>query len=188
MTFDLVSHFDRSKLYLIGDIEGFTPEIGRLVSMMKWARATTLQSVQNLSVEQLDFLLDEQSNSIGALLLHAAAVEVAYQANTLEDRDLNHTEKDQWGAALELGEQGRTEIKGRPLSYYIETLNDVRQKTLNELKKCNDEWLFEETPWWDNRPANNYFKWVHVFEDEINHRGQIRIIKKYMPQLRESKC
>ena len=22
------------------------------------------------------------------------------------------------------------------------------------------------------------FKWFHVFEDEINHRGQIRLIKK----------
>ena len=26
-----------------------------------------------------------------------------------------------------------------------------------------------------DRPANNYFKWFHVFEDELNHRGQIRI-------------
>jgi uncharacterized damage-inducible protein DinB len=175
-----------SKLYLIRDIEGFTPEISRLISMMTWARATTLQSVRDLSVEQLDYLLDEQSNSIGAILLHAAAVEVAYQVTTFDNRVLSDQEKEQWGAALDLGGRGRIEIKGRPLSDYIAILNDVRQNTLNALKERHDEWLLEETPWWGDRPANNYFKWVHVFEDEINHRGQIRIIKKYMPQVRES--
>ncbi|WQI98124.1 integrase, partial [Rossellomorea vietnamensis] len=25
-----------------------------------------------------------------------------------------------------------------------------------------------------------HFKWFHVFEDELNHRGQIRMIKKRM--------
>lgn len=30
-------------------------------------------------------------------------------------------------------------------------------------------------------PTSNYFKWFHVFEDEINHRGQIRLIRKLTP-------
>ncbi|MFK9093966.1 hypothetical protein [Bacillus salipaludis] len=38
--------------------------------------------------------------------------------------------------------------------------------------------------WWD-RPANNYFKWFHVFEDELSHRGQIRIIKKMMNKVKK---
>lgn len=179
MTYDLISNFDMKRLFLIQDIEGFTPEIGRLVSMMKWARATTLQSLGNLSVEQLDYLIDENGNSIGALLLHMAAVEVAYQKHTFEQTELNDEENKQWGAALSLGEQGRREIKGHPLTHYLEILNNVRKTTLDELKGRSDEWLFLETPWWNDKPANNYFKWVHVFEDEINHRGQIRIIKKH---------
>jgi len=183
MNFDLTSNFDLNELYLIKEIDGYAPEIGRLVSIMKWARATTLQSVRNLSIEQLDYLHDDQSNSIGALLLHIAAIEVSYQVNTFENRGLNSSEQEQWGAALELGDRGRSEIKGRPLSAYIEILNNVRRKTLDELKKRDDNWLFEVKPFWRNKPANNYFKWVHVFEDEINHRGQIRIIKKYIPQL-----
>ena len=39
----------------------------------------------------------------------------------------------------------------------------------------------EETPFWGGQPANNYFKWFHVFEDEINHRGQIRWLCKRLP-------
>lgn len=179
--YNLIDRFDRSKLYLIQDIEGFTPEIGRLVSMMAWARATTLQAVRELTVEQLDYAPDEQSNSIGALLLHAAAVEAAYQAETFENRRLGEDEMNRWGAALELGERGRNEIKGRSLSDYLAILRDVREKTLDEFKKRDDNWLFEQSPFWGGHPANNYFKWFHVFEDEINHRGQIRWIRKRLP-------
>jgi hypothetical protein len=51
-------------------------------------------------------------------------------------------------------------------------------KTLNFFAAANDEWLEHFTPYGWDHPANNYFKWFHVFEDELNHRGQIRMIKK----------
>lgn len=53
-------------ILLITDIPGYTPQISRLVSMMNYARFTTLDAVKNLTQDQLDFLLDSQSNSIGA--------------------------------------------------------------------------------------------------------------------------
>ena len=53
-------------------------------------------------------------------------------------------------------------------------------KPSKHFKTLPDEWLFQQTPFWFDQQANNYFKWFHVFEDEINHRGQIRIIKKMM--------
>src|ERR1044071_1358676 len=105
-------------LYLIGDIPGFTPQIGRLVSMMNYARHTTLAAVAGLAADELDYLHDPQSNSIGALLLHIAAAEVGYQAATFYARDLNEEDRHEWGAALELGERARREIRGHELDYY----------------------------------------------------------------------
>ena len=35
----------RGDLFLIGDLPGFTPQIGRLVSMMNYTRSTTLSAV-----------------------------------------------------------------------------------------------------------------------------------------------
>ena len=35
-------------LFLIGDIPGFTPQIGRLVSMMNYTRHTTLDAVAGM--------------------------------------------------------------------------------------------------------------------------------------------
>ena len=165
---------DDKRLFLIGDQPDFTPQIGRLVSMMNYVRFTTLSTVEGLETYHLDYLHDPESNSIGALLLHIASVEVAYQAATFYSRGLNEEEKREWDVALELGARARSEIRGNDLDFYLKLLNQVRVKTLTELSKRGDDWLIQETPFWGGRKANNYFKWFHVFEDELNHRGQIR--------------
>jgi uncharacterized damage-inducible protein DinB len=169
---------NKTDLFLIGDIPGFTPQIGRLVSMMNYARFTTISDVHGLGVEVLDYLHDQQSNSIGALLMHIVAVETWYQADTFLGRDLNAEEMSEWGAALDLGEEARREIRGHDLDYYVSRLEQVRAKTLAELGRRDDRWLEKETPFWQGQQANNYFKWFHVVEDELSHRGQIRWLRK----------
>jgi uncharacterized damage-inducible protein DinB len=172
-------------LYLIGELPGFTPQIGRLVSMLNYARHTTISAVAGLGIEELDYLHDAQSNSIGALLSHIAAAEVGYQAASFFGRDLNEQERQEWGAALDLGERARREIRGRELDYYLNRLQQVRAKTLDELAKRDDQWLEEETSFGSGQKVNNYFKWFHVFGHEINHRGQIRWLRTratVMPQ------
>ena len=161
-------------LFLIGDIPGFTPQIGRLVSMMNYARYTTVSAVAGLGVDELDYLHDPQSNSIGALLSHIAAAEVGYQAATFYARDLNGEETHEWGTAVDLGEKARREIRGHELDYYLARLEQVRAKTLAELGRREDLWLEEQTSFGSGQRVNNYFKWFHVLEHELNHGGQIR--------------
>ena len=168
---------NQGNLHLIGDIPGFTPQISRLVSMMNHARHTTLSAVAGLEVDELDYIHDPQSNSIGALLLHIAAAEVGYQAHTFYVRDLTEEERDEWGAALDLGEKARHEIRGHELDYYLSKLEQARAKTLSELGRRDDQWLEEETSFGSGQKVNNYFKWFHVFGHEINHRGQIRWLR-----------
>jgi uncharacterized damage-inducible protein DinB len=168
---------NESNLYLIGDIPDFTPQIGRLVSMMNYARHTTLSAVAGLDVDELDYLHDPQSNSIGALLSHIAATEVGYQAATFYARDLNEEERHEWAPALDLSEKARHEIRGHELDYYLRRLEQVRAKTLDELGRREDQWLEEQTSFGNGQRVNNYFKWFHVFGHEINHRGQIRWLR-----------
>jgi uncharacterized damage-inducible protein DinB len=163
--------------FLIGDVPGFAPQIGRVVSMMNYARSTTLQAVEGLGADELDYVHDAQSNSIGALLLHIAAAEVGYQAATFESRGLNAEEKQQWAAALALGERARDEIRGHDLAHYLGVLEQVRAKTLAELGRRDDRWLDEHTVTASGQSVNNYFKWFHVIGHEINHRGQIRWLR-----------
>ena len=165
-------------LLLIGDLPGFTPEIGRLVSMMNYVRSTTVTAVAGSGIAELDYLHDAQSNSIGALLSHIAAAEVGYQAATFYDRELNALEKHEWGAAIDLGDRARREIRGHKLDYYLGSLEQVRSATMAELGRRDDQWLQAETSFRNGQRINNYFKWFHVLGHELNHRGQIRWLRK----------
>jgi uncharacterized damage-inducible protein DinB len=164
-------------IFLITQIHGFTPQIGRLVSMMNYVRSNTLSDVANLGVNELDYLHDSESNSIGALLSHIAAAELGYQAATLLGRGLTDEERQEWGAALDLGERARREIRGNELDHYLSRLERVRAKTLAEFGLRTDEWLEERTSAPSGREVNNHFKWFHVLGHEINHRGQIRWLR-----------
>ena len=173
---------DKLNLYLIGDISGFSPQIARLVSMMNYVRHTTLADVEGLTVCELDFLNDAKSNSIASLLLHIAAAEVGYQAATFDKRELNDEEKHEWETSFALGEKTRQEIKGHSLKYYLNKLEKVRTKTLAELANRDDQWLDEQTSFGSDNKINNYFKWFYVVTHEVNHRGQIRLLRRQAKQ------
>ena len=171
-------------LYLLGPMEGYSPHIGTLLSTMNMMRAWVVRQVKDLSIEELDFHVDEQSNSIGAMLLHLAATEKYYQLNTFDNMSWgswNEDIKAEWDIPMGLGEKGRETIKGNPLDYYLEKLESVRAVTKSEFAKRDDDWLFESEPFFGNQPTNNYAKWFHVCEHESNHNGQIKFIKKRLP-------
>jgi uncharacterized damage-inducible protein DinB len=177
--------FTGKDLHMIGPVEGYTPFIGTIVSMLNKNRDALLKQVEGLSDADADFLLDPGANSIGALLMHLGATEKYYQANTFENRqDYNEEEKKFWGPAYDLGEQGRQTWKGKPLAWYIEQITLVRNQTLEKLKEYDDAWLLKEDPEWSQEePYNNFYKWFHVCEHESNHRGQIAFLKSRLPGL-----
>ncbi|MFT4412244.1 DinB family protein [Fredinandcohnia humi] len=160
--------------------EGYTEKIGELVTMLEHTRDITLEEISQLSQSELDYLPDNTSNSIGALLLHMASIEYVHQIISFENRDPNEKELAKWQVALELGEKGRAGIKGNPLSYYLDEFSQVRAKTLELMGSRNDSWLYEENQWDNGVTYNNYYLWYHVIEDEISHRGQIKTIKRLL--------
>ena len=174
---------NEDRRYFVTDQPGFTPHMGRLVSMMNYARATTLHAVKDLTTQQLDFVPAGFGNSIGALLEHFAAVEVAYQIRTFQHRwaEDDDPELKPWVAGLDLGERIK-ELRGRDLDFYIKQLETVRNTTLEKFKTLDDNWLHQEFMYNDTKKANHYWCWFHVFEDEINHRGQIRLIRQNLPK------
>lgn len=170
-------------LFFIGDQLPFTPQISKLVGMMNYARATTLDMVRGSSVADLDYLVTPDGNSLGMLLEHMAAVEVFYQGFTFDGNDdWEALMGERWAAGGQLGALGREQIRGHKLGYHLENLRTMRAKTLEEFAKRDDGWLEQEIPFWGT-VGNRYFAWFHVFEDEINHRGQMRLIRKALPSM-----
>jgi uncharacterized damage-inducible protein DinB len=165
--------------YRILPLDGYTPTIGRLVGMLSYARQTTLKAVEGLTREQLDHLHDGRSNSTGALLAHVAAVERGYQLVTFEEREPTPAETEAWSASLKLGADGRRDIRGHELLFYVDELLRTREATLAALAARDDAWL--EAPLGIAPALNAHWAWFHVAEDEINHRGQIRWLRSRLP-------
>jgi hypothetical protein len=172
---------DDGNINHIGPKEGFSPQIGSLISMLDWLSNSVVNVTNKLTIEQLDYLHDENSNSIGSLLLHIAATEVVYQDMTFHDlQDFSPENKLKWNVAMELGNDAQVKIKGNNIQYYIEAMNEVRNQTKSEMKKRDDAWLLGgETKDWN---WNNYCKWFHVAEHFANHRGQMTWYKKRLPK------
>lgn len=171
---------DDDNLNIIGPKKGFTPQIGTLASMMNWMRDTILYPVRGMSIKDLDYLHDDNSNTIGAMLWHLAATERFYQLNTFANVPWGEwpaKDRKEWSTAMGLGKKGRSTIKGNPLDFYLEKLETIRALTLKEFAKRDDDWLMAVDESWGWGPTNNYCKWFHVCEHESNHNGQIKYIK-----------
>ena len=148
-----------SGVYSIGPMEGYSPQVGTLVSMLNYNRHTIISMVKSMTMTELDHLHDPNSNTIGALVMHLGATEKFYQINTFEGRqEFNDEEKKVWNAAMNLGDEGRAKIKGHDVKYYLDIIAEVRQKTLEELKKKDDQWLMVVDPKWSEKdaPLNTY--------------------------------
>jgi hypothetical protein len=170
-------------IHIIGPREGYSPQVGTLVSMITWMQDSLLGVIKGLTEQEIDYLHDRKSNTIGALLLHIAAIEVIYQDMTFYgQKEFSESNKKKWSVAMNLGEHAQQQIKGNQLDFYLTNLQQVRQKTLSELQKRDDEWLARVDPsFFDEQPTNNYCKWFHVCEHIANHRGQITWIRKRLP-------
>ena len=164
------------KQYLLGTDAELPLPIAALLDMLRLTRAATLKAVADLSIEQLDHRHDAQSNSIGSLLWHIAAVERWYQVNAFEDRAWSPADAEEWDIPLDLGEKAHAH-GGKPVEHYVEILTRVRATTERELRTRDVAWLLEAGPL-EDVDVNNYWKWFHVCEDEIGHQAQIRWLKK----------
>ena len=168
------------RLHRIESQPGYTPHIGALIQMMNYARFTTVQAVKGLSVAELDAVPDNFSNSIGMLLAHIAATDRIYQYLSFEGLDPMEPllpDYEPYLGAMTFGEQGE-KVRGRRLEELLAELDAVRAVTLAELGKRDDNWL--TSPLFDD--ANQHWAWFHVMEDEVSHRGQMRLIRKALRQ------
>lgn len=155
--------------------KGYSPQIGATVMMLEDLKRRVTNSVVNLNQASTDFLLDEDANRIGAMILHLAATEAYYQVYTFEGRGFNSAESAKWDMALSLGGPARRELVGKPISHYLAIWDEVREKTLTLLKTQDDKWFARKVK---GSSMNNHWAWYHVMEHQANHMGQIRLIAK----------
>jgi len=175
-----------SNLNILGPRPGYGPQVGTFVSQCTWMREANgvISATKGLTTADLDYLIDPKANTIGALMLHLAATETYYQLNTFEGKKWDSwpdSVKQQWDAAMNLGDAGRKAIKGHDRDYYLNILQETRAKSLAEFSKRDDAWFMAVDKDWPWGPTNNFCKWFHVCEHEAHHTGQIAFLRKRLP-------
>ncbi|MEO0507264.1 MAG: DinB family protein [Bacteroidota bacterium] len=159
-------------------VEGYSPNIGRMVYMLEDLKDRITQQVKDLDQTQTDFLYDANANSIGSLIMHLVSTESYYQTATLLGREWTEEELTRLGIAGELNEKVKNILKGKPISYYLELWDEVREITLKELKTKDDDWFASNI----EEGLNYHYIWYHVMEHSANHMGQIATIKNRLPK------
>ena len=159
-------------------VEGYSPQIGLMVYMLEDLKSRITDQVKDLDQSQTDFLYDNDANSIGSLIMHLVSTEVYYQDASFEGRPWTDAERANLEIAGELNEKTKNILKGKPIQYYLDLWDQVRQKSLAGLKTKDDKW-FESSV---DEGINYQYVWYHVMEHSANHMGQIATIKNRLPE------
>jgi len=174
----IICSFSVNAQIVIESEEGFSPQIGVIVCMLNDISSRVEREVKNLNTEDIDFLLDENANSIGTLIMHLAATEKVFQVYTFENRKFNKEEEAEWRTGLSMGKEAQEKYKENDIQHYLNIYKKVRERTLEYLKKRDDNWL-AKVP--EGYRINNHWSWFHVMEHQSSHLGQILLIKKRIP-------
>jgi uncharacterized damage-inducible protein DinB len=142
-------------------------------------RITTILSLKELSVEELDWQYKEGWNTIGALLSHIVGIETYFRIEFVEGRKLTDEENKRWTPAMDMGEHLPKLINRQPLEDYVAQLSISRKLMLSALSDLTHEDFTRRIDDYDDETGCN-LAWVlyHMAEDEIYHRGQISMIRK----------
>jgi uncharacterized damage-inducible protein DinB len=147
--------------------------------ILKDTRITTILTMKNISVHELNWQYKEGWNTIGALLSHIVAIENLFRIEYIEGRKLSEEESKKWTPAIDMGEYLPQLINQLPLEHYIAQLTASGQLMLSALNNITYEDLIRKIDDYDAETGCN-LAWVlyHKAEDEIYHRGQISMIRK----------
>jgi len=165
-------------------VEGFTPQIGRYVAQLTEVRDDLKREVMALSVEQLDWHPDEQTESIGTLLLHCDAIEWSWLHEDVLGRPAGEYTGD-WAEALPI-RKGVPQVTGKPVEHYLQKLDATREHTLDIVRGFTDADLSrlvgesEPPPGEEKRSRLFTIDWViwHIIEHEATHVGQIELLRR----------
>lgn len=164
--------------YEIKVTEGYTPHIGAIVSMLEDLKNRIADQVKDLNQTETDFQYDKEANSIGSLIMHLVSNEAYYQIQTLEERPLTAVEEEKFGAAGELNDETKKTLKGKPIQYYLNLWDEIREKSLAGLKTKDDVWFASNI----EEGVNYHWVWYHVMKHSANHMGQIGAVKNRLPK------
>ena len=169
-------------------VEGYSSQIGRYVAQMNELLHDLKREVEILTIEQLDWHPDEQTESIATQLLHLDGVEWSW----IHEDIFGASDKEypgEWSEAMPI-RAGVPQVQGRPSAWYMQKLDATREKTLEVLRGFTDADLSRLVgeadlgPDVEKRSRLFTIDWIiwHIIQHEAAHIGQIELLRRLGPQ------
>jgi uncharacterized damage-inducible protein DinB len=168
-------------------VEGYSPQVGRYVAQLTEVRHDLKRETEGLSIRQLDWHPNEQTESIGTQLLHLDAVEWSWMHEDIFGTPSNDY-TGVWEEAMPI-RVGVPQVSGKPLAWYLQKLDATREETLRILRTFTDDDLkrlvgeAETEPDVERRSHLYTIDWIvwHVLQHESAHLGQIELLRRIGP-------
>lgn len=163
--------------------EKLSPKVAVVYAMLFETRNQLLREISDLTQEQLDYSPNiTKVETIGTLLFHIAAIEFSW---FFEDIYGEEFKEEEWKYALALRYNFEPpQLKNKPLSFYMEKLQKLRERVYITLQQWKDVDL--------NQPVKSddyyYTKiWIlhHIQQHESHHIGQINFLKRLFKNSKE---
>jgi uncharacterized damage-inducible protein DinB len=153
--------------------------IDYLLGIIEDARMTTIQRIENISIDELHWQYENNWNSIGVLLSHIIAAEHFFRIQFIEERELTKQEKEEYLPGLEMGKYIPQLMSNQSINEYITQLENSRLKLIEQIQKLDVTKFHKKREGYNPKTGHN-LAWTlyHLAEDEVHHRGQISILRK----------
>jgi uncharacterized damage-inducible protein DinB len=159
----------------------FSKEIGFYLDGMNEVRQQLREIVGDLDDEFLRKRLDENSNSIGELILHIGEAEWWWIQCLVAGKELTEAEKKtaHWDILINRD----FAAKNYSAEDCLNAIGYIRQLTTEVLSTFNDDDLertFSYETGWSNGKNEASLRWIlhHLIDHEAHHKGQIMMIKR----------
>ncbi len=168
-------------------VPGYSPQIGRYVAQLTEVRADLVHELDGLTLAQLDWHPDDQTESIGTLLLHIDSVEWSWIHQDIFGAS-DDAYPGNWAEAMPIRVK-EPQVQGRPLAAYLAQLAATRARTLAVLQGFTDADLprlvgeAEPSPGQEPRSTLYTIDWIiwHIIEHEATHVGQVELLRRLAP-------
>ena len=157
--------------------EGFSPMVGRFVTMLGDTRRRLLRDLEDLDASHLDRTPDWAPNSIGTLLYHVAAIELDWTFADLLEGEIGFPDGvEEWFPVDVRERDGRLSPVVEPIDRLLARLEWVRDHLLGVLATLDDSDL-DRTMTNDGDESGGSWILHHLMQHEAEHRGQIGEIR-----------
>ncbi len=154
---------------------GYSPKVSSYLAMFENNRERLFHQLKDVTDQMLDYTPNDKTvETIGTLLLHIAATEKDWISVVIDNQE---PDNGIWKYAIATRFDDLKQLKEKGLQFYLDKLNETREKTVNRFRRFTDEELKEVVTYTSDTFT---IEWIlfHLINHEAMHLGQISLLNK----------